>query len=146
MNRRARVIARNAVPGAVVSRVVEGERCARTERIDAGCLPTEERLSEVAALAMVVPRGLIDRREDEAVPDVEVRVAVIEGGVEGVGVAEREVAGVVLREGGAEVIERMGEGVVGDDGEAGMANVLGRELNVDGVIVRIAVRAAVVVI
>src|SRR5579862_5727127 len=139
------VVARNAVTRVVVCGVVEGERRTGACSEDTGEFVASEEFAKEGGLVGEVGRTP-DRREHEAIVNVEVAVAVIETGVEGVGVAQGKVAGRGLRERGAEVVERMGKGVVSNQRQAGVMDVLRRELNVERVVVRVAVRATVVVV
>ena len=73
---------------------------------------------------------------------IEVRVAAIEGLVEGIKITEVVVVGVTVGERRAGVVDGMGVGVIAADGQAGVVQVGAANLTCYAVVVAVAIGAA----
>ena len=94
-------------------------------------------------MAIGEPGRLVNGRNDEAMADIQIAVAVVKGRIEWIGVTEAECV-IGLREGRAEIVCRVREGVIRGDVQSRVMQVVALELDIHRVVVGIATGAAVV--
>ena len=118
--------------------VVRSLACHRSSRSERKVVPP----------AGLEPGSFPNGRQYKAVTDVVVRVAVIEARIREVGVSQTaDVARPTLqavRERGTNVIQSMRKGIIRNNAQTGIVQVLGLEFHVQGIVVAVAVTAALV--
>src|ERR1700677_4335509 len=147
-NRSARRQPGESVKIEVVVKVVCGERDARTGGEDTDKRPASQGLAQ--SFSLLVPGSFPDGRNDEAIADIKIRVTPIQlrVGKKSVAKAAVPVARSSLQaigEGRANIIQRVRPGVIRDQTQTSVVQVLRLELEVEGIVTAAARAAAHVV-
>lgn len=111
-------------------------------RIDARELPSTQGFDQRARAMLEEGLG-VDRCQRESLPDIEIAIAIVKRGVEGIGVTQaKRIVG--LGEGGAEFVKFVRERVIGHQAQPRLEQVGRLELNIRSLIEGTAVRASVI--